>query len=162
MKKQASQRKRVVLVSGGFDPVHVGHARLFNAAKKLGDELLVVLNNDNWLMKKKGFTFMDEKERKEIIESFRSVDRVALTSHGKNDSDRSVCREILKYRPDVFANGGDRFLDNIPEVAACKEIGCEMVFNVGEGGKVQSSSELARRVIEFGQRSREVAEKLKK
>lgn len=134
--------KKVVLVSGGFDPVHIGHVRMFNEAKRLGDYLIVLINNDNWLALKKGYVFMPESERVEIIESFSSVDEVRLTSHKKGTNDLSVCDDLEIIRPDIFANGGDRFKKNIPEVKICRKIKCEMVFNVGLGGKVQSSSEL--------------------
>lgn len=141
--KRPSVKKRIVVaVSGGFDPVHVGHIRMFREAKKLGDELVVIVNNDNWLAKKKGKPFMNEAERTEIIESIRFVDRVVLTNHSAGSDDRSVCAELEAIRPDIFANGGDRTKDNIPEVALCERINCTMVFNVGEGGKIQSSSAL--------------------
>lgn len=135
-----AKRPIVVAVSGGFDPVHIGHVRLFQEAKKLGDELVVILNNDNWLRKKKRHVFMPEQERKEVLEALRAVDRVVLTSHGENPEDMSVAAELAELKPDIFANGGDRFADNVPEVAVCKHIGCKMVFQVGRGGKVQSSS----------------------
>ena len=73
-------KKIVVAVSGGFDPLHPGHIRLFHDAKKLGDELVVILNNDNWLMKKKGYVFMHDRERKEVINSLSSL--VTLISFG--------------------------------------------------------------------------------
>ena len=133
-------KKIIVAVSGGFDPIHIGHVRLFQEAKTMGDELVVILNNDNWLFKKKGYVFMPEKEREEIIKAIAGVDRVVLTSHPKNPKDMSVRAELKKIRPRVFANGGDRTRRNIPELAAAKEIGCRFVFNVGKGGKVQSSS----------------------
>ena len=96
---------------------------------------------------------MNEKERREIIEALRSVDRVVLTSHKKNDSDKSVCRELRKLRPDIFANGGDRNPADAqkktsslnPEAALCYTLGIRMVYNVGRGGKVQSSSTLVRK-----------------
>jgi len=135
-----SKKAKIVAVSGGFDPVHIGHVRMFAAAKKLGGKLIVILNNDNWLKKKKGYVFMHEKERKEIISAFSMVDRVVITQHPKNPQDMSVCTELKKIKPDIFANGGDRKLDNVPEVAVCKKINCQMIFNVGRGGKVQSSS----------------------
>ncbi|MFW0862307.1 MAG: adenylyltransferase/cytidyltransferase family protein [Candidatus Komeilibacteria bacterium] len=131
---------KVVAVSGGFDPLHIGHVRLFEAAKKLGDKLIVIINNDNWIKLKKGKAFMPDTERKELIEALRVVDEVYLTKHEADTKDMSVCEALKDIKPDIFANGGDRKEDNIPEVAVCKEIGCEMVFNVGEGGKVQSSS----------------------
>lgn len=134
------KKKVVVVVSGGWDPIHIGHVRLFKEAKKLGDELVVILNNDNWLKKKKGYVFMQEKERKELIEALSMVDKVVLTHHKPDSQDMSVNKELRKIKPDIFANGGDRTKRNIPEIAVCKELGCNMVFNVGQGGKVQSSS----------------------
>ena len=105
--------KIVVAVSGGFDPIHFGHVRLFEEAKKLGDELVVILNNDNWLQKKKGFIFMPEKERKELIEALQYVDRVIISGHGPEPEDMSVNTELKKLKPAIFANGGDRTQKNI-------------------------------------------------
>ncbi|MBI3627239.1 MAG: adenylyltransferase/cytidyltransferase family protein [Candidatus Sungbacteria bacterium] len=137
---ESKNKKVMVAVSGGFDPVHIGHVRMFCEARKLGDSLVVILNNDHWLKKKKGFSFMPEKERKEILESFRWVDKVVLTSHPRNPKDMSVSRELLKIKPAIFVNGGDRNQHNTPENEVCKQIGCRIVFGVGRGGKVQSSS----------------------
>ncbi len=137
--KNLKSKKIVVAISGGFDPIHIGHVQLFQRAKKLGDELVVILNNDNWLMKKKGLVFMPQNERKAIIEAIKGVDRVVLTRHSPDSMDMSVRAELLKLRPNVFANGGDRTQKNIPEVPVCEKIGCKMVFNIG-GGKIQSSS----------------------
>lgn len=128
-------------VSGGFDPIHIGHVRMFQDAKRHGEKLVVIVNNDNWLLKKKGFAFMPESERYELIRSLPFVDKVVLTEHAKDDEDTSVVRALRKVRPHVFANGGDRKnMSDIPEAALCKELGIKMVFNVGKGGKVQSSS----------------------
>ena len=146
--ENANPNKKVVVVSGGFDPVHIGHVRMFNEARALGSKLVVILNNDNWLMLKKSFVFMPEAERKEVIEAFRAVDEVVLTKHEAGTTDMSICKALEELRPDIFANGGDRKIDNIPEVATCEAIGCEMVFNVGRGGKVQSSSDLAKKIKE--------------
>ncbi len=134
------KKQIVVAVSGGFDPIHPGHVRMFKEAKKLGDKLVVIINNDNWIKLKKGYGFMNEKDRAEVIRAFRDVDDVVITKHKKNTKDMSVCNELRRIKPNIFANGGDRKLNNIPEVAVCKEIGCKMVFNIGVGGKVQSSS----------------------
>ncbi|MCL5017179.1 MAG: Maf family nucleotide pyrophosphatase [Patescibacteria group bacterium] len=133
-------KKTIVAVSGGFDPIHVGHVRMFQEAKKFGDELVVILNNDNWLEKKKGIVFMPEEQRKELIEAIKCVDRVVLTKHKKNTTDMSVCAELKALKPDIFVNGGDMTKNNIPEVPVCEKIGCEMIFNIGSGGKMQSSS----------------------
>lgn len=142
--RKPKRKKVVVAVSGGFDPIHIGHVRMFRDAKKLGDELVVILNNDNWLNKKKGYVFMPEQERKEVIENLRMVDRVIVTKHNKHTNDMSVSTEIMKLKPDIFGKGGDRNPSNVPipgsEVDVCDKIGCEIVYNLGVGGKVQSSS----------------------
>ncbi|MFH1400604.1 MAG: adenylyltransferase/cytidyltransferase family protein [Nanoarchaeota archaeon] len=141
-------KPRTVAVSGGFDPLHVGHVRLFNEARKLGDELVVILNNDHWLTAKKGYVFMKQDERKEIIEALASVSRVVITDHPAQPDDMSVCAILETLRPDIFANGGDRKIDNTPEEELCKKIGIKTVYNIGVGGKVQSSSDLVRNAKE--------------
>ncbi|MEO6536908.1 MAG: adenylyltransferase/cytidyltransferase family protein [Candidatus Paceibacterota bacterium] len=138
---------KVVAVSGGFDPVHIGHVRMFSEAKALGDKLVVILNNDNWLKTKKGFVFMTAVERAEIIKEFGCVDDVIISSHGENDSDTSIRRELEELKPQIFANGGDRKDEaDIPEAEVCKKHGIEMHFNIGQGGKVQSSSWLTENI----------------
>jgi len=141
-KKNRKKKPVVVAVSGGWDPIHIGHIRLFKEAKKLGDQLVVIINNDNWLMKKKGYVFMPQKERKELIGALRVVDKVILTGHPPNPKDMSVAKELRKLRPNIFANGGDRPSQSLPkpEKTVCKAIGCKMVYSIGRGGKVQSSS----------------------
>ncbi len=129
----------VVAVSGGFDPVHVGHVRMLEASKALGDRLVVILNNDNWLQAKKGYVFMPETERAEILDAFSAVDEVVISEHPPEPDDMSVAGELRAIAPDIFANGGDRKEGNTPEGEVCEDIGCRMVFNVG-GEKVQSSS----------------------
>lgn len=95
---------------------------------------------------------MGEKERKEIIEAFEGVDKVIISSHKKNTKDISVSKDILAIRPHIFAKGGDRTYDNIPEVPICEKINCKMVFNLGKGGKVQSSSELVKKSAQKSQK----------
>lgn len=148
-KSSNKNTKKVVVVSGGFDPIHIGHIRLMQEAKKLGDELIVVLNNDNWFGIKGRKLFMPEKERKEIIEALSCVDKVVLTKHkpSKKVFDRTtreygICKELEEIKPDIFANGGDRFATDVPEFQICQDLGIKMVFNVGRGGKIRSSSEL--------------------
>lgn len=137
-----NKKQIVVAVSGGFDPLHIGHVRMFKEAKMLGDKLIVILNNDNWLRAKKGCVFMPQHERKEIIEAISFVDKVVFTKHKKNPKDMSVAKELFLLKPHIFANGGDRKPGNLAsaETKICKKIGCKEVFNVGWGGKVQSSS----------------------
>ncbi|MCX6752393.1 MAG: adenylyltransferase/cytidyltransferase family protein [Candidatus Nomurabacteria bacterium] len=148
-KKSSKKSKKIVMVSGGYDPVHIGHIRQFKAAKALGDKLVVVLNNDNWLKLKKGYVFMPENERKEILEGIKYVDEVVISKHKPNTEDISIYNELQMIRPHIFAKGGDRKPSHVPiptpEVTFCEEIGCEIIYNVGEGGKVQSSSELVKK-----------------
>ena len=152
--KLSTGRGKIVAVSGGFDPLHIGHVRMFQEAKKLGDELVVILNNDNWFGIKGRHLFMAEKERKEIIEALKSVDRVIISKHksskkvfDRNTEEYSICRELEELKPHIFANGGDRFADDIPEFKLCKKLGIKMIFNVGSGGKVRSSSELLKEYV---------------
>ncbi len=135
------KQKKTVVVSGGFDPLHVGHIRYFRKAKGLGNELVVILNSDKFLLNKKRYIFMPYKERKEIIESIRCVDKVVPCI----DNDQSVCKTLEKIRPDIFAKGGDRTLLNIPEKEVCERLGIKMIFRVG-GGKIQSSSWLVDKI----------------
>ncbi|QQG46332.1 MAG: adenylyltransferase/cytidyltransferase family protein [Candidatus Niyogibacteria bacterium] len=130
---------RVVMVSGGFDPIHVGHLEMFKEAKELGGKLLVVLNCDDWLVRKKGKFFMNQNDRAELIKSIRYVDDVYVLQSDRND----VGEAIEKFKPDIFANGGDRKNEaSIPEAKICKKLGVKMVFNVGRSGKIRSSSKL--------------------
>ena len=130
---------RIVAVSGGFDPVHIGHLRMFQQARLLGDKLVVILNNDAWLKRKKGKAFMTQDERAEIIRGFACVDDVYIIQNKKEDH---VVTGLRMVQPDIFANGGDRKDENdIPEYAHCEANGIRMVFGVG-GGKIQSSSDL--------------------
>jgi D-beta-D-heptose 7-phosphate kinase/D-beta-D-heptose 1-phosphate adenosyltransferase len=132
---------KTVVISGGFDPIHSGHINYIKEASKLGDKLIVILNSDNWLKLKKGYVFMKEEDRKIILENIKGVDEVIISSHKEGTKDLSVCEDLRKIKPYIFANGGDRFADNIPEAILCKELGIKTVFNVG-GEKTLSSSEL--------------------
>ena len=135
-------RTECVVVSGGFDPIHVGHLRMFTEASELAPRLIVIINSDNFLIEKKGYVFMPIAERMEIIEGFAVVDKVIESF----DEDLTVC-ETLKWLAreeniKIFANGGDRNnTDSIPEADVCRENKIAMKFNVG-GGKIQSSSSL--------------------
>ena len=131
-----------VVVSGGFDPIHVGHLRMFIEASELAPRLIVIINSDNFLIEKKGYVFMPIAERMEIVEGFTVVDKVIASI----DEDLTVCKTLQwlakKENVKIFANGGDRNnTDSVPEADVCRENKIAMKFNVG-GGKIQSSSSL--------------------
>ncbi len=130
-----------------MDPLHIGHLALFKEARKLGDKLIVILNNDNWLRAKKGRIFMSEKDRKKIIEELVCVDEVIISRHPRTPKDMSVSVELAKVKPHIFANGGDRTSKNTPEKKICRDLNIKMVYNVG-GKKARSSSELLERYHE--------------
>ena len=141
---------KTVAISGGFDPIHIGHVEMMKEAKALGDKLIVIINNDNWLTAKKGHPFMPEQERKAIIEAIKYVDEVVLTKHKPSPTDMSVCAELEEIKPDIFANGGDRKPDGdpVPEVELCNKLGIKLVYNIGKSGKIQSSSWLIQKAKE--------------
>jgi len=124
-------------VSGYFNPLHVGHLQMIREAKKLGDYLVVIVNNNEQVKLKGSIPFMTEQDRAEIVRALKDVDEVFIAI----DKDRSVCESLRAVKPDIFANGGDRNAGNIPEAAVCEELGIEIIDNVG-GGKIRSSSEL--------------------
>lgn len=128
--------KKTVCVSGGFDPVHIGHLRMIQEAAEHGD-VVVIVNSDEWLMRKKGYIFMPFKERCEILQGFEATHSTTFV----DDSDNSVCEALRRIKPDYFANGGDRKTNNTPEMDVCEELGIKMLWGVG-GGKIQSSSTL--------------------
>lgn len=127
-------KRKVVAVSGGMDCYTSGHAKLIKDAARYGD-VVVILNSDDWLMRKKGYKFMPWEERAEILLSVKGVTEVVPV----DDSDGTVCEALRRIRPDYFANGGDRKVGNTPEGDVCAELGIEMVWNIG-GEKSQSSS----------------------
>lgn len=135
---------RIVMTSGGFDPMHIGHLRCIQESAEIaGDDLLVIIvNGDSFLKEKKGYAFMEAHERAEIISAIRGVDYVVV--HEK-PGDMTVCEPIEVIKPMLFTKGGDRnSFDNVPESKVCMDVGCRVVFDVG-GEKIQSSSELVAR-----------------
>ncbi len=124
-----------VCTSGYFNPLHKGHVRLFEEAKKLGDYLIVIVNNDKQVALKGSKPFMDENERYEIVKALRCVDHVVISI----DEDKTVCKTLEMIRPTIFAKGGDSVPTNVPERETCEAMGTKIVFNTG-GDKVQSSS----------------------
>ena len=130
---------KIVIATGGFDPIHSGHIGYLKAARELGDWLLVGVNSDTWLERKKGRAFMPFAEREAILYNIKSVDAV----RGFDDSDGSACtliewvKQNFPYAEIVFANGGDRTDKNIPEMQVA---GVEFAFGVGGDDKANSSS----------------------
>ena len=137
--------KKIIILSGGFDPVHIGHIRMFKEASQLG-YVIVGLNSDEWLIRKKGKNFMSEYERQEVLESIKYIDEVIKF----DDTDNTACILIEKVKltyPDTklyFGNGGDRTNDSTPEIEYCILNNIELIWNLG-GGKIQSSSKLLKK-----------------
>ena len=131
--------KKTIALSGGFDPIHVGHIRMIRDAASFGD-VIVFVNSDEWLERKKGYVFMPFDERKEVVSSIKGVTKVFKAK----DDDNSVCESLFEHSPDIFGNGGDRKNSNTPEIQTCKKLGIELIWNLG-GGKIQSSSDLVGR-----------------
>ena len=139
------KKLKLAIVSGGFDPLHVGHLELFERAKSLADDLFVIVNTDDFLVRKKGKPFMPLKERMHIVQALKPV-KLTIKSI---DTDDTVCKTLKfvykmykaskKYDKLIFCNGGDRTSGaNTPEHSTCEEIGIESVY--GLGNKIQSSS----------------------
>jgi cytidyltransferase-like protein len=125
-----------VCVSGGFDPVHIGHLRMIQEAAQYG-QVTVIVNSDDWLMRKKGYIFMPFEERCEILNGFGCVADTTFV----DDTDGTVCEALERLKPTYFANGGDRKTDNTPEMNVCDALGIQLLWGVG-GGKIQSSSSM--------------------
>ena len=137
--------KNIIIVSGGFDPVHKGHIRMFREAANFGANVIVGLNSDEWLTRKKGKSFMKWDERAEILESCKFINQVIPFDDSDDTASDAIKRVFDMYNADssdyniYFANGGDRKLGNVPEFDNCRELGVVMLWNFG-GGKIQSSS----------------------
>jgi len=133
----------VVVLSGGFDPMHIGHLRMIQESAKMAEIVIVGVNSDEWLMRKKGYVFMPHKERVEMVQGTRGVSKAMAF----DDDDNSACdllRQVRALWPNfkvAFANGGDRTSDNIPEIPVAEELDVHLIWGVG-GGKIQSSSDL--------------------
>ncbi len=133
---------KIIITSGYFNPIHIGHINMFREAKSLCDKLVVIVNNDEQVKLKGSVAFMPESERVEVVRAIKYIDEVFLSI----DKDKSVVESlkiVAKANPGelFFANGGDRNTGNIPEAKICEEFNIKMIDNIG-GGKVQSSSRL--------------------
>ena len=142
---------KLVVVAGGWDPVHAGHIAHLRDAKRLAGKLgrlIVITHTDEMMVRKKGYCFLPLAERLEILGAIRWVNKMVVAEE-LGDNDGTVIRSLEALRPDIFAKGGDRLEHNMPEVelALCQRLGIQIVYGVG-GGKIQSSSELVRRMRE--------------
>ena len=133
----------VIVLSGGFDPMHIGHLRMIQESAKMAEIVIAGVNSDEWLMRKKGYVFMPHEERVEMVQGTRGVSKAMAF----DDDDNSACDLLRRVRalwPNfkvAFANGGDRTSDNIPEIPVAEELDVHLIWGVG-GGKIQSSSDL--------------------
>lgn len=136
------EEKVYIAISGGFDPIHAGHIAYLQAAAKYA-RVLVFLNTDEWLMRKKDLVFMPWDERAIILRSIKWVTSVLKAK----DDDDTVCKslETSRYQIGYFGNGGDRTNKNTPEASLCRKLGIELIYGLG-GGKTQSSSQLVKNV----------------
>jgi cytidyltransferase-like protein len=125
-----------VAISGYFDPIHVGHLEYIEMSKKLGDYLVVIVNNNKQCVLKKGKPFMDEIDRMKIVKAIKWVDEVFLSV----DQDGTVCKSLKKIKPDIFTNGGDRHNKECPEAVVCRKYEIELLDGMGD--KIRSSSDL--------------------
>ena len=130
------------VVAGAFDPFHLGHLNHIREAKKYCDHLVVILNTDDDVHRKRGFVFMPMGQRYELLKSLREVDEVVICI----DGDGTVAKTLLWIKPDVFCKGGDRKQSNMPknEIEVCKQIGCKIIYGVGE--QLASSTDLLRKI----------------
>ena len=155
---ERSTQRPNYMTSGGFDPLHIGHVRCIKATVARAQNkdihpwqmkgiVVVVVNADSFLQRKKGYAFMPLEERMEIIDAIDGVDYVVSW---ETDGDQTVCGAIEILKPTYFTKGGDRFdASTIPEWDICQKINCEIITGVGVGGKVQSSSELVERAMQY-------------
>lgn len=140
-------KKKAVIISGYFNPIHKGHLEYINNAKSVADFLFVIVNNDLQRALKGSKEFQDENERVLIVSNIKAVDKAILSI----DQDRTVCKTLEKIKTDygndfalAFANGGDQNNDSIPEKPICEKLGIELIDGLGD--KIQSSSWLLKKI----------------
>jgi len=136
VRELASQR--LIAVSGYFDPIHIGHLELIEKAKALGGQVVIIVNNEEQAILKKGKEFMPLEERMVILNALTKVSFVVPSI----DLDRSITNTLKNLKPDIFANGGDRNNGEIPEAQICRDNNIEIVDGLGD--KIQSSSNLTK------------------
>lgn len=153
-KEEGSLKPIIVAVSGYFDPLHLGHLELFGRAKSLGDILVVIVNNDEQLKNKRNgkAPFMKQEDRVALIDAISFVDKVILSV----DKDSSVCETLKLLKPDIFAQGGDRYFGEVPETDICKDLGIKRVQ--GLGAKIRASSDILGKMEEYESKETKIEE----
>ena len=147
MSDRPAEKPTAAIVSGFFSPLHAGHLDMIEAAAELGEQLIVIVNNNEQQLAKKGQLIMDEEVRLRIVKALRAVDDAFIAVDDDRTVSESLRRAAEKYGTHyqlVFANGGDRIPEYVPEASVCEECGIEMVFGVGGDHKADSSSRINR------------------
>ncbi len=134
--------KKIIALSGAFDPPTIGQTEMISHAARLGD-VIIILNSDEWLAKRKHHIFLSRARRKEILFQMPGVIDVV----DANDKDGTVCLSLLELRPDMFGNGGPRTPENTPEFDLCNELGIELVWRIGSVENIKKINELHSRVL---------------
>jgi D-beta-D-heptose 7-phosphate kinase/D-beta-D-heptose 1-phosphate adenosyltransferase len=147
--KVNKKKSSVVAVSGYFNPLHVGHLEMIKKAKKLGDKLVVIVNNDKQVKLKGRVPFMSETDRLAIVEALGDVDEVVLSldDYRLSNGEIPIIKTLAKIKPNIFANGGDRHsIVNVPEYEVCKKYNIKMVDGLGQ--KIRASSDLIAKAVD--------------
>ena len=141
----------IALLSGGFDPVHIGHLAMIKEAKEIANEVVILLNSDNWLTRKKGKPFMSSNQRANILDEFKSVSKVIIQTNDDDDSSNNAIKKFHELNDDkkiCYCNGGDRSQENkIREAQTCKNLGIDLKFGIGGIHKLESSSNLTKNYL---------------
>ena len=141
---------KIIVASGYFDPIHIGHIEYLKLAKELGEKLIVIINTDEQTILKKGFAFMPHEERAKIVAELACVDDIFISI----DKDKTVCKSLAHLKPHIFAKGGDRTSDEIPEAITCKQHSIKIIDRLGD--KIQSSSDLVKKHKENTENKKEI------
>tara|TARA_B100001996_G_C18655501_1_gene591025 strand:+ start:113 stop:955 length:843 start_codon:yes stop_codon:yes gene_type:complete len=143
-----SKKYDYALISGGFDPVHIGHLAMIKDAKRISKNVIILLNSDEWLVRKKGKPFMIEAQRAQLLEEFESVSKVIIQNNDNDDSSNNAIIDFHKShigQTICYCNGGDRSQeDKIRESQICKKLGIDLKFGIGGIHKLESSSNLTK------------------
>ena len=135
-------QNQIIALSGAFDVLHPGHIRMIKGAAYFG-RVVIILNSDEWVKRNKGFLLMPWRDRREILTSVHGVHAVEHV----NDSDDTVCEALLRLRPNIFGNGGNRTHYNTPERRLCNDLGIACVWGIGGGERDKYSNEILERVF---------------